>query len=106
MEPVMQLPRSDKKDADDGQVEAALKGLGRGFKKNKVTLLSSLNSLLVSIYFNHIQTSCKCQEVLMMRRKREALKAALAAPSRGLTASPEGTRHEVLWHQWPHWADN
>lgn len=95
MEPVMQMPRSDKKDAGDGEVEAALKGLGRRFKKNKVTLLSSLNSLLVSIYFNHIQTSCKCQEVLIMRRKREAVKAALAAPSRGLTASPEGTRHKV-----------
>lgn len=31
MEPVMQMPRSDKKDAIDGEVEAALKGLGRGF---------------------------------------------------------------------------
>lgn len=35
MEPVMQMPRSDKKDGGHGEVEASLKGLGRGFKKIK-----------------------------------------------------------------------
>lgn len=30
MEPVTQMPSSDKKDTDDGVVEAALKGLERG----------------------------------------------------------------------------
>lgn len=30
MEPVTQMPSSDKKDANDGVVGAALKGLGKG----------------------------------------------------------------------------
>lgn len=53
-------PAVTRKTVCDGEVEAALKGFGRGFEKtwNNLTLTGLVNSVLVPIDFNHIQTSC------------------------------------------------
>lgn len=90
MESVKQMPSSDKKDADDGVVKAALKGLGKGSKPSLALLIVFSCPSASITYIRSINDT----EVLIMQRKR-GVKAAVSAPSHGFFESQERMQHKA-----------